>query len=217
MKIQSVYDKSFKKYGQVLEGYDFTELLETLRAVSEKPMDAVIYTPGCAELETLAVSAQMSQNGFGGMPIQVGYCNGNNTKLGCLEYHRDSEFNVAADDIVLLLGLREGIGDDWVFDTAGVEAFLCPAGVGVELYASAMHYAPCSADISGGFRVVIVLPKGTNTERPDIVPRCHEDKLLTARNKWLLPHPDSSEAKSGAVVGLRGENIDIAPLLPIKT
>lgn len=40
-----------------------------------------------------------------------------------------------------------------------------------------------------------------------------EDELLTACNKWLLAHPDSSEAKSGAKVGLRGENIDIANLL----
>ena len=33
---------------------------------------------------------------------------------------------------------------------------------------------------------------------------------MTARNKWLLAHPDSSEAASGAYIGLTGENIDIA-------
>ena len=32
---------------------------------------------------------------------------------------------------------------------------------------------------------------------------------LTARNKWLLAHPDSSEAKTGAHIGLTGKNIDI--------
>ena len=37
-----------------------------------------------------------------------------------------------------------------------------------------------------------------------------EDKLLWARNKWLIAHPDSSEAKQGAFVGLSGINIDIA-------
>ena len=33
---------------------------------------------------------------------------------------------------------------------------------------------------------------------------------MTARNKWLLAHPESSEARSGAKVGLKGVNIDIA-------
>ena len=33
---------------------------------------------------------------------------------------------------------------------------------------------------------------------------------MTARNKWLLAHPDSDEAKNGAHIGLTGENIDLA-------
>ena len=37
-----------------------------------------------------------------------------------------------------------------------------------------------------------------------------EDKLLRTRNKWLLAHPDSAEAKDGAMVGLTGTNTDIA-------
>ena len=36
------------------------------------------------------------------------------------------------------------------------------------------------------------------------------DKMLWARNKWLLAHPESSEAAAGAVVALTGVNIDIA-------
>ena len=36
-----------------------------------------------------------------------------------------------------------------------------------------------------------------------------EDEILTARNKWLLAHPESSEAKNGAKVGLTGVNIDL--------
>ena len=32
---------------------------------------------------------------------------------------------------------------------------------------------------------------------------------MTARNKWLLAHPDSAEARGGARIGLSGENIDI--------
>jgi hypothetical protein len=33
---------------------------------------------------------------------------------------------------------------------------------------------------------------------------------MTARNKWLLAHPESAEAKDGAHIGLKGDNIDIA-------
>ena len=33
---------------------------------------------------------------------------------------------------------------------------------------------------------------------------------MTARNKWLLAHPESAEANTGAHIGLKGENIDIA-------
>ena len=32
---------------------------------------------------------------------------------------------------------------------------------------------------------------------------------MTARNKWLLAHPESKEAGNGAHIGLKGENIDI--------
>lgn len=39
------------------------------------------------------------------------------------------------------------------------------------------------------------------------------DPEFAACNKWLLPHSDSDEVKNGAKVGLKGENIDIAPFL----
>ena len=83
----------------------------------------------------------------------------------------------------------------------------------VEVYATTLHYAPCHCDESKGFRVLVALPQGTNTDKPAIENKSSEDKLLWARNKWLLAHPDSSEAAQGAHVGLSGENIDIANLL----
>ena len=33
---------------------------------------------------------------------------------------------------------------------------------------------------------------------------------MTARNKWLLAHPESQEAQSGAYIGLTGKNIDLS-------
>ena len=212
MKILSVYDKEFAPYGQVVKGYDFAPLLEKLVEVSEKPADAVIYVPSVAELEALPVFEQLSNNYYGGMPIQIGYCNGTNTLLNCLEYHRDSEINVAADDAILLLARQDEIIDGKL-DTACVKAFLMPKGTAVEVYATSLHYAPCSAKLGEGFRVIIVLPRDTNTDKPAITELNHEDTLLRARNKWLLAHPEAPEASDGAYIGLTGENIDVAPLI----
>ena len=90
-----------------------------------------------------------------------------------------------------------------------MEAFLVPAGTVIEVYATTLHYAPCNVAESG-FKVVVVLPKGTNTDKPEIQVLNTEDAWITARNKWLLAHPDADEAKQGAYVGITGENIDIA-------
>ena len=83
----------------------------------------------------------------------------------------------------------------------------------VEVYATTLHYAPCHCDPACGFRVAVVLPKGTNTEKPVFAAKNEEDAWLRARNKWLLAHPESREAADGAHVGLSGENIDIAELI----
>ena len=212
MKIQSVFDKEFATYGKVVEGYDFSSLLSTLEANSEKPSDSVIYVPSVDILESEPVFAELSSNCYGGMPIQVGYCNGTNTKLNCFEYHRDSEVDIAADDVVLLVARQQDIINGQI-DSSSTEAFLCPKGTAVELYATTLHYAPCSAKKGEGFRVIIVLPKGTNEAKPDITIKNDEDKLLWALNKWLVAHKDTSEAKDGAHVGITGDNVDIIDLL----
>ena len=208
MKIYSVYDPEFRPYGQVLEGYDTAPIVEALANHTPLP-EGVEYVPSEPALESLPVKEQMQDHVFGGMPVQLGWCNGHNTKLNCLEYHRDSEVNLGVQDFILLLGLRQDIRDG-VLDTATVKAFRCPAGTMIEVYATALHYAPCEAKAGQGFQVLVALPKGTNTEKPNIQPKNTEDTWMTARNKWLLAHAESSEAAGGAYVGLTGENIDIA-------
>jgi len=208
MKIYSVMDPEFKRYGQVLEGYDTAELLEAMKAIP-MPESGTAYEPGIASLEACGIFAALQDNAYGGMPIQLGMCWGYNTKLNCLEYHRDSEVNVGTTDFVLLLASRDDI-EDGKLDTGKVMAFRAPAGVAVEVYATALHYAPCHVNAEEGFRCAVVLPKGTNTDKPAITNKNAEDALLWARNKWLLAHPESSEAADGAWVGLVGENIDIA-------
>ncbi len=207
MKIESVYDASFKPYGQVLTGYNAKELVTSMEAIP-LPETGVAYETSIASLETNAIFGQLQNNAYGGMPIQIGMCWGRNTKLNCLEYHRDSEVNIGAGDFILLLARQDQI-ENGVLDTADVCAFRVPAGVAVEVYATTLHYAPCQTDAKEGFRVAVVLPKGTNEAKPVISSMNDEDNRLWARNKWLLSHPESSEASQGAYVGLVGENIDI--------
>ncbi len=212
MLIHNITEPLFREYGKILEGLETEELLRVLETETPLP-EAVEYVPEEHSLQTLPAASELSCRIYGGMPVQLGFCNGHNTKLNCLEYHRDSEVNLGTRDFILLLGKESQIGPDGMFDTADTVAFRVPAGTAVEVYATTLHYAPCSAKMGQGFKVLIVLPRGTNTEKPEFDPKTREDTLLTARNKWLLAHPDSDEAKSGAVVGLRGENIDIAQYL----
>ena len=209
MKIVPVTDPSFQNYGQVLTGYDVKELLETLDRVTPCP-DGVEYVPEQPELQALAIEKEFRLNAYGGMPVQVGWCNGHNTKMNCLEYHRDSELNVGTEDFILLLAKREDLDENGVLDAEKVAAYSVPAGVLVEVYATTLHYAPCSAKKGQGFKVIVVLPKGTNLAKPEITVKNAEDEILWAANKWLLAHADSAEAAQGAKVLIRGENPDIA-------
>ena len=210
MQILSVYDEAFRPYGRVVEGYPVEGIL---KALAETPCtDAVVYEPRIEALHQAENAEAIGTALFGGMPFQFGFCNGVNTKLNCLEWHRDSEFNLGTEDFILLLARQEEIVDG-ILDTSKVKAFRAPAGVMIECFATTLHYAPCHCDADKGFRVLVALPWLTNTDRPVMDNKTPEDAILTARNKWLLAHPDSSEAKGGAKIGLSGENIDIANLI----
>ena len=209
MKIYSVYDPEFAEYGQVINGMDDVAA-EIINVLKDAPCpEGVEYVPEYAPMQALPAQQIVSDNLYGGMPVQLGWCNGHNTKLNCLEYHKDSEYNLGVSDFILLVA-KQGQIENGVLDTSKVVAFKAPAGAIVECYATTLHYAPCSAKLGDGFQVMVALPKNTNTEMPKIAVRSFEDKRLWARNKWLLAHKDTSEAAAGAYVGLVGENIDIS-------
>ncbi len=204
MEIKKITDEAFRKYGRVVQGYDFGPLMEALKKTPD--FEGVAYEPSIPELEATTTAAELQKKTFGELPIQVGYCNGVNYKLNAVEYHRSSEINVAATDAVLILGMQQDITDDFTYDTAKMEAFLVPAGTAVEIYATTLHYAPCSVG-DNQFKVGIVLPAGTNcplTEAHD----GWEDKLITAKNKWLIGHAEGG-LDAGAHIGLVGKNLDI--------
>lgn len=205
MEIKKVTDPSFRKYGRVVEGIDFTDLVEAIRKETPLP-DGVAYEPSIKALEETTAAKALQRRTYGELPIEVGYCNGHNYKLNAVEYHRSSEINVAATDAVLIVGMQQDITDDFKYETAKMEAFLVEAGTAVELYATTLHYAPCSAN-EGGFKVGIVLPAGTNYPLQE----SHEgweDSLITAQNKWLIGHAEGG-LDAGAHIGLVGKNLDI--------
>ena len=109
-------------------------------------------------------------------------------------------------DMILLLGAQQDIGADCTYVTSWVEAFLVPAGTAVEMYATTLHYAPCTA-AGGGFCSVVILPAGTNTPLTFSVTKEGEDRLMMAKNKWLIAHEEAGI--EGAFCGLKGENITL--------
>ena len=205
MTVKKVTDPAFKAYGRIITGYDFSGLL---KAMEHTPLpEDVIYIPSLPEMEALSDAKELERGIYGQMPIQIGCCNGHNKKLNAVEYHRDSEVDIAVDDLILILGKQQDIEEDHTYDTSRMEAFLVPAGTAVEVYATTLHYAPCHVK-DEGFRCVIVLPKGTNLDMEPVDVKDPEDRLLFARNKWLIGHAEGG-LPEGAFIGLKGENLSV--------
>ena len=207
MIIKKVADMDFKKYGQVLKNYDCSEIIELMKSSTPLPSD-VIYEPSIKELEELEIANELQKREFGELPIQIGYCNGNNYMLNAVEYHRSSELNIAVTDLILLIGCQQDIKDDYSYDTSNIEAFMVPAGTIIEVYATTLHYAPCNVN-ADGFKCVVVLPRDTNLPLETNFEKINEDALLFARNKWLIGHKDTDLGAQGAFIGLVGENIHL--------
>ena len=205
MEIKKITDPAFRKYGRIVQGIDFSDLVEAIKRETPLP-DGVAYEPSIAALEATTAAKELQKKTYGELPIEIGYCNGHNYKLNAIEYHRSSEINVAATDAVLIVGMQQDITDDFTYDTGKMEAFLVPAGTAVELYATTLHYAPCSAD-ENGFKVGIVLPAGTNYPLEE-KHEGWEDALIAAQNKWLIGHAEGG-LDAGAHIGLIGKNLDV--------
>lgn len=199
-----VTDPEFRPYGKVVTGYDFQPVIDVMTR-RDVPQTGNVYVACDAEMMATETAKAISEGFYGGMPIEIGYCNGVTHQLNALEYHKGTEINVACYDMVVLLAKEQDIIDNKL-DASTVVAFLVPAGTAIEMYGTTLHYAPCQA-APEGYKSIVFLPDQTNSdldEKPEI--RCDEDALLLCRNKWLIAHPDSDEAKNGAVAGIYGTN-----------
>lgn len=206
MELLNILCDEFRHYGRVSADYDCEPLMRAMGAVPMLP--EVVYKPSVKGLEELDIFRELSQGEFGGMPIQLGYCAGHNRRMNAMEFHKSSEWNLACTDLVLFLGKRQDIDEKTLtWNSSLGKAFYVPAGTAFETYATTLHYAPLSYE-EKGFRLVVALPRGTNLPLEGGDPgRTGEKRLMAARNKWVLAHPDLEN--EGLYIGIRGENVKL--------
>lgn len=206
VEIYSVFDDEFKTYGRVVEGFDFSPLVDYMQNNTTIPNDGNVYIASIPEMERCEIFKSVGDCLYGGMPIQIGYCNGRNSTYNGFEYHKGSEINVAVTDFMLVLGHTWQI-DNNKFFVGGEKVFYVPQGVAIEMYQTTLHLSPCKVR-DEGFMDIVILPRGTNTPL-DTKPQDNvgENALLLQKNKWVLAHKDREPlVKQGAHIGLIGEN-----------
>lgn len=207
LNIIDVHDDAFAAYGRVIEDIDCTELLKILEE-TQIPAKGNIYVPSDSKLEGLTIAQTLKNECFGGLPTQIGYCNGNSYQLNALEYHNCSELNIATTDIILFLGKASQINEN-SYDTKDCIAVYVPKETLIELYGMTMHFAPCKTEQTG-FKTMVALLRDTNTDFSQEQLPFIQSKTLFKVNKWLLAHPQNSVLISrGGYPGLRGKNLQV--------
>ena len=176
--MKKVTDKEFAVYGRVLDVdvNEFVDVMKDVPVVSEGTM----YEPSVGAFEALPLAKTLEQESFGFLPIEFGHCSGYNNKLNALEYHRSSEIDIAATDLILLVGRQQDIDvSSYTYDTARVEAFFRAGRDGRRALCD--DTSLCAVQCRRKeFRCGVVLPKGTNEP-------CRKRAAVTARMPSSLP------------------------------
>lgn len=205
LELKNIEESSFRKYGRIIKDNIFDEIAEYLIFETIIPENGNTYQ---ADLEYFAGSdlkKEIEKEYYGEMPVEIGYCNGKNSSLNGLEYHKGSEINIAVTDLILLLGQRKDIKEDG-YNSENVEAFFLKNGSVIELYGTSLHFAPCKVD-ENGFKCAVILTDKTNLP---LEAKEHNDPYLFAKNKWLLVHPEKKDLiKKGAKAAINGSNIKV--------
>ncbi len=207
LPLYAVSDPAFRRYGRIVD-FNAAALMTVCETAAAMPPEGSRYVPAMPELEALPAFQQAQQAFWGETDGQIGCCWGYNAKLNCLEYHRCSEFNIAVSDLVLLLAAQQDM-EGLDLPEGKITGFFVPKGTAIEVYATTLHFCPCQTG-DGGFRCLVMLPRSTNLPLTQPRPEQGEGRLLWARNKWLIAHPENQAVvRRGAYPGLHGINFDI--------
>ncbi len=203
-----VTDDNFKTFGRVVEGID-VKALNLVMEKTEIPSEGNVYVGSFVELEKVDVKTQIQEEVYGGLEIQLGYCNGRNSTINGFEYHKCSEVLYAVTDLVLCLAHTYDMKNNTI-ESSEAKFFFVPKGCLVEIYQTSLHLSPCKVS-DEGFKAVIILLKGTNDTsfaRPNT--KTQEGEILLFKNKWVITHKDREPlVKQGARIGLLGENTEV--------
>ena len=203
LKIYKVTDKEFIPYGRVLNNLSTDEIIEVANKIP-MPETGSMYVPELEEFMKTKAAKEMEEDCYGEMPTQVGYCYGSSNKLNAVEWHKDSEINIATTPLVLILGKVQDIVDNKI-DSSTFKIFYLEKGDAVEVYATTLHFCPCQV-LKTGFGCVVGLPKRTNIPLQNE----HDDKVLFRKNKWILAHVENEGLIGrGVLPGVTGENYEI--------
>lgn len=201
--IYDVNSDEFSSYGRIISELDISEIMDVANTI-ENPINGSNYEPSVEKFEKLDIAEKIRVKFFGEMDTQVGYCWGHNNFFNATEWHISSEINIAVTDLIIIVGHVWDVNNNSI-DTSAFKAFYVPKGTALECYATTLHYGPCEVQ-KNGFGWVVALPKGTNT----LLDGEYQDKLLWAKNKWMISHVDNVElVDAGAVAGVTGTNFEI--------
>lgn len=209
IKIFSVFDKEFESFGRIVGGYDFSKLISYMETQTNIPENGNIYFPSVQQMEDEDIFSEIQSVLYGGMPIQIGYCNGRNTTYNGFEYHKGSEINIAVTDFCLVLGHTWQIKEN-KFYVGDETVFFVPRGTAIEMFQTTLHLSPCRV-CDEGFKDIVILPAGTNTPLDEKAENSDpESALLLQKNKWVIAHPEREPLiRQGAYAGLIGENKEL--------
>lgn len=204
LNIKDVRENSFTKYGRVIKDYDLSQISSYLEEETEIPEAGNTYQADIEALKESEIKKDLENYFYGEMPIEIGYCNGNNQYLGALEYHKGVEINIAVTDLILLLAKVQDI-ENGRYNSEKVEAFYLKKGTAIEIYGTTMHFAPCKVE-EAGFKCAVILPDQTNLP----LEANNNVAFLFAKNKWLLAHPENKRMiEKGASAAIDGPNIKV--------
>lgn len=211
-KIYDINSNEFKNYGRILNLKCSSSLIKKLENETNIPNEGNIYRAYVRDWEEKEIVEELKKYYDGA--IEIGYCNGQNTKLNALEWHDCNEINIFSTDAILFLAKLDNL-NNFKLDSNKIKAFFVEKGTSILMNSDTLHFAPCKVD-KNGFKAIIILSDLTNTEldvKPIDYKEDSENKmkaLLFKKNKFIICHEEATNlTNQGVQANINGENYNL--------